>query len=214
MSSVIRKIDFEKELLGIYSFDQIAKSWIKTFGSVGVQEGRCNIIIDNQIKKKCLQVSYVKNKVGPEEGGAAWRMKLGQSFDEIFIQYKVKFPIGFNFVLGGKLPGIGGGSLPAGGKIADESGFTARVMWRGEENGKKGRIVQYVYYIDKNPKNKWGQDMQWKNNERNLYFEPGKWHTLKTRITMNTPDKKDGVIQSWLDGNLALNEKMRFRRAL
>lgn len=211
MSSIIRKIDFEKEPLGNYSFEQIQKSWIKTLGSVGAQKGRCKIVIDKEIKKKCLQVSYVKDKVGPKDGGAAWKMKLEQSFDEIFIQYKVKFPINFNFVLGGKLPGVGGGSLPAGGEVADESGFTVRVMWRGEENGKKGRIVQYVYYLDKNPKSKWGQDMQWKKDGQNLYFEPGKWHILKTRIKMNTLDKKEGIIQSWLDGNLALNEKIRFR---
>ncbi len=211
MSSLIRKIDFQKEPLGKYSFEQIKKTWIGVFGSVGVEEGRCKIVIDTETKKKCLRVDYVKNKVGPKDGGAAWRMHLGKSYDEIYIQFKVKFPKGFNFVLGGKLPGIGGGSLPVGGQVADESGFTVRIMWRAEDEGKKGRIVQYVYYLDKDPKHKCGQDMHWKNKEKNLYFKHGKWQTLKTRVKMNTIGKKDGIIQSWLNGKLALNEKIRFR---
>lgn len=138
-------------------------------------------------------------------------MKLEKSFDEIYVQYKVKFPRGFNFVLGGKLPGAGGGTLPAGGKKVDENGFTVRIMWRGEEKGKRSRIVQYVYSLDKDPKEKWGRDMQWRNENGNFYFTPGKWQTLKTRIKMNTPGKNNGMIQSWLDGKIALTEKVKFR---
>ena len=211
MSPMFRRINFQKEPLGIYTSHQVAKSWNDPFDVVGVEEGRCRIVTDRTQRKNCLQVSYVKGKVGPKEGGVAWKMKLGQSVDELFAQYKVKFPVGFNYVQGGKLPGVGGGSLPAGGKVADEHGFTVRVMWRGEERGKRGRIVQYVYYLDKDPDYKWGKDMQWNFDNKNLFFCPGKWHLLKTRVKMNNPGKKDGSIQSWLDGKLALDEKVRFR---
>lgn len=210
-SQVIRNIVFDNEALGKYTFEKVQSSWKNTFGSVGVDEGRCEIVLDEETGRKCLRVSYMKNKIGPKEGGAAWRMKLGKIYDELFFQFKVKFPIGFDFVLGGKLCGVGGGSLPVGGEKCDETGFTARTMWRGENGGKKGRIVQYVYYIDKDKNKKHGEDMDWKHKDMPVYFEPGKWHTLKTRVKMNHPQKKDGVISSWIDNKLVLNKRLRFR---
>ncbi len=60
--SIIRKIDFENEPLGVYSFDQVKNSWNKTTGANGVEEGRCKIIIDEETNKKSLQVSHAKNK--------------------------------------------------------------------------------------------------------------------------------------------------------
>lgn len=210
-SSIIKKVDFKKEPLGEYSLAQVEKTWKKVYNFFGVSDGRCAIALDKK-NKKCLQVNFVKYQVGPRAGGAQWKMKLEKSYKEIYYQFKVKFPVGFNFVLGGKLPGAGGGTLPAGGKKTDANGFTVRMMWRGENQGKKGRIVQYVYYLDKASGNKWGEDMWWKTKGKNLYFTIGKWHTIKTRVKMNTPGKKDGLIQSWLDGKLALDKKVRFRK--
>lgn len=207
----LRVIDFDKEKLGTYSVEQLKKQWQGVIGSVGVAEGRCRIVYDKEIDKKCLQVSYVKGKTGPKEGGAAWRMYLGERFDELYFQFRVKFPKEFNFVLGGKLPGVGGGSLPVGGEKSDETGFTARIMWRGEDGGKKSRVVQYVYYMDKDANKKWGEDMPFENNKKQIFFQPGKWHTLKTRIKMNTPKKTDGIIQSWFDNRLVLDKPVKFR---
>jgi hypothetical protein len=207
MSPVIKKIDFEKDSLGKYSLEKLEKSWGNVIVSRGVKEGRCSIVVDDQTKKNCLQISYEKNKVGLKNGGAAWRTNLGHSFDEIFIQYKVKFLSDFNFVLGGKLPGIGGGSLPTGGMVADEKGFTVRAMWFGNDGG----AVQYVYYMDKGLEKKWGERTSWMKNGESLCFKPGKWHTVKMRVKMNSSDKKDGIIQSWLDGDMVMNQKRRFR---
>ena len=71
------------------------------------------------------------------------------------MSYDVQFEEGFDFVKGGKLPGLFGGEGNTGGGIpTGMDGFSARMMWRGN-----GRVVQYVYYPDQ-PEH-FGHDMPW-----------------------------------------------------
>ena len=70
-----------------------------------------------------------------------------------------------------------------------------------------------MYWMERSPDKKWGDDLPWKDQTtgKPLAFIPGKWHTLKTEIIMNTPGQKNGSINSWLDGQLALSVKGIFR---
>jgi len=120
------------------------------------------------------------------------------------------FPTSFDFVKGGKLPGLCGGTSPAGGKKSDGSdGFSARIMWR-----EGGEIFQYMYWMEQAPEKNWGDDLPWidlEGDKKPFKFIPGKWHTLKTEIIMNAPGERDGNITSWFDGKLALSQKGAFR---
>lgn len=51
--------------------------------------------------------------------------------------YSVFFPVGFNFVKAGKLPGLYGGKRGCSGGSAAENCFSARLMWR---TGGKGEV--------------------------------------------------------------------------
>jgi len=108
------------------------------------------------------------------------------------------------------LPGLSGGTSPGGGKKSDGSdGFSARIMWR--ENGD---IFQYMYWMERVPEKKWGDDLPWidiSGNSQPFKFILGQWHTLKTEITMNNPGKRDGKIISWFNGKLALSYSGAFR---
>lgn len=78
-------------------------------------------------------------------------------------------------------------------------------MWR-----KDGRIVQYVYHPDQ-PEN-YGEDFFWKLSGTDSRFVLGQWHHVETCITMNTPGKNNGTLQSWLDGSMVLETtELRFR---
>jgi len=82
-------------------------------------------------------------------------------------------------------------------------------MWR-----ERGEVFQYMYWMERAPEKNWGDDLPWVNLEENkerFKFIPGKWHTLKTEIKMNTPGERDGSITSWFDGKLALSQKGAFR---
>ena len=57
----------------------------------------------------------------------------------------------------------------------------------------------------------YGDDLYW-NEGVQRYFDPGTWHTVQTRIVMNTPTENDGIVQSWFDGVLALDvHDVRYR---
>jgi len=208
-----KTISFNKEPLGPYTEFQINRDWNNPKRIMGVNAGRCRIVqnpLDSS--RNVLEVKYPKGKVGQEEdgGGAQWRLRFERSFEKCSVEYKVMFPIGFNFVKGGKLPGLGGGTSPGGGKKSDGSdGFSARIMWR-----ERGEIFQYMYWMERVPEKKWGDDLPWVNlddNQKPFCFVPGQWHTLKTEITMNMPGVRDGQVTSWFDGKLALSCKGAFR---
>jgi hypothetical protein len=51
--------------------------------------------------------------------------------DEAWLSYRLRFPDGFDFVKGGKLPGLFGGTVTSGRHIPDgTNGFSTRYMWR------------------------------------------------------------------------------------
>jgi hypothetical protein len=156
---------------------------------------------------KSLKVNYPQGKTGPKNGGAGWRLEFDRSYEELYCSYSVKFPESFNFVLGGKLPGLVGGKANVGGRPPDRyDGWSARMMWRTV-----GGMVQYVYHPYQ--RGKWGDDLPWKEGFwTSCEFVPGRWYTVEHRIKMNTPDKFDGEIEGGLNGKRVLHETgMRFR---
>ncbi len=199
--------------------------WGDVTGLKGIKEGRCSIVkIDGE---KVLEVLYPEGRVGNDEGGAKWNLKFDQSYEEYTVEYKVRISYNFNFVRGGKLPGLYGGSGPAGGaSTAEADGFSVRIMWR-----ELGVLCQYVYYMEREEDKKWGADFLWttrpnKNmpitrdmwkdmnipSDDRVYLTPDTWHTLKTYIKMNTPGQEDGKVICWFNGTEVVNLNLRFRK--
>lgn len=207
-------ISFANLPIGSYTKDQINRDWNNPPRIMGAGMGRCEIVKDPlNPNRHVLEIKYPKGRVGQEEetgGGAQWRLKFDPC-EKCTVEYQVMFPRGFDFVKGGKLPGLCGGTSPAGGKKSDGSdGFSARIMWR-----ERGEIFQYMYWMERAAEKNWGDDFPWKDLEASdpqpVKFILGQWHTLKTEIIMNTPGERDGQITSWLDGKLALSQKGAFR---
>jgi hypothetical protein len=161
-----------------------------------------------------LQVRYPANKFGNDKTGVQWKTYLDRSYDRLTLTYRVKFAGGFDFVKGGKLPGLVGGhktgspdSVVSGGyKPSGNDGWSGRVMWRRD-----GRVVQYLYHPDQ-PTN-YGEDLPWRIDGAAAKFLPGTWHELKTEIVMNEPGLGNGELRGWLDGKLALDRRnLQFRK--
>ena len=145
-----------------------------------------------------MRVSYPTGGVGTALGGAQFKVPLPGSYNELFVSYRIRFAAGFDFVKGGKLPGLCGGDCNTGGDVPDGTdGFSARLMWRAN-----GKVMQYMYMPDQ--KSQWGDNLYWAEGGQR-FFEPGTWHQVQTRIVMNTPGESDGIIQSWFDGEMALD---------
>ncbi len=166
---------------GLLSLENFKKEWNNPLEYPGV--GERVFIVKEGWWNKVLAVFYPAGKVGPVEGGAEWRTYIG-SYEEVILSYKVKFLEGFNFVKGGKLPGLcGGRELITGGKVATgTNGWSVRLMWNGG-----GKAKAYLYYPDNS--GQYGYGPTFKKDGEVVYFYPGKWHQIKIRIKMNTIKK-------------------------
>jgi hypothetical protein len=98
----------------------------------------------------------------------------------LHLRYYVRFHAAFDFVKGGKLPGLFGGTDHfSGGAIPDgTNGFSVRYMWR--TNG-DGEAYAYLPTSDL-----YGTEIgrgRWR-------FRPGEWHCLEQRVVLNAPDAR------------------------
>ncbi|MEM8864712.1 MAG: polysaccharide lyase [Planctomycetota bacterium] len=215
---VIYENDFEDDPVGVYTTGNLAADWHSPPWSNGVSEGRVSITDDaDAYGSKSLVVTYPEGQSA--SGKSQWWLEFDQGYEELFLSYRLRFDEGFNYVLGGKLPGLCGGACNTGGdKPTGYDGWSARMMWRTGNwsatpgGSDKGDIVQYVYHPDQ--PTQFGEDLRWDDGATPGWreFEPDRWYHLQHRVVMNTPGIADGVIQGWLDGELVLDvQDIRFR---
>jgi hypothetical protein len=99
----------------------------------------------------------------------------------------VRFQPGFEFVKGGKLPGLFGGTAGSGGEHRTD-GFSTRFMWR---TGGAGEVYAYLPeqagYGDSLGRGSWT-------------FSTGEWNEIGQRVELNSPGKADGSVAVTLNG--------------
>lgn len=195
--------DFNHENPALYTKENLHKNW-QAASSAGIKEGRVSIVKNGDSAGNMLQIRYEANTYGLGRGGVQWKTRIG-TYDELYLSYWLKFSPEFNFVKGGKLPGLAGGAANTGGKIPNGSdGWSGRITWSDS-----GKMNQYIYHPGQAHKH---ATAFWWDVGGQRHFIPGKWHTVETRIKMNTPGQRNGLVQSWFDGILALDlNGMHFR---
>jgi hypothetical protein len=147
-----------------------------------------------------LRVAVPKGAIDPgsmvlrglPRGGAGFKSTVVPSGSEhALLSYRVRFPSEFDFVRGGKLPGLYGGKGNSGGIIPNGAdGFSFRLMW-----GKDGAGEVYAYLPSSV---KYGTGFF----RGKFRFQRGTWHQVVEEIRLNTPGKSDGVLRFWFDGSL------------
>lgn len=196
------RVTFEEATPGPYDRDDLEAAWGDVlWASIDRVEVRPG---DADSDGRFLRVHYPEGGVGPGEGGAQFRVALPASFDRLFVAYRVRFAPGFDFVRGGKLPGLIGGEGNTGGETPDGTdGWSARMMWRTD-----GDAVQYVYHPEQ--PGTYGEDFPWDRDGQRRFDDA--WHVVEHEIVMNTPGANDGAVRGWWDGELALERTgVRFR---
>lgn len=125
-----------------------------------------------------------------EHGGAQLYLALRAGpVDEAYLRYFVRFPDGFDFVKGGKLPGLYGGRVNNGRKIPDgTNGFSTRYMWRA-----KGAGEVYAYLPT-------SVDHGTSLGRGSWDFPTGVWVEMQQHVRLNTPGRADGLVEVWLNG--------------
>ena len=116
--------------------------------------------------------------------------------EQLHLRYYVRFPANFDFVKGGKLPGLYGGTSNRGGAQPNGSdGFSARLMWRSKGDGEV-----YAYLPTSN--SQWGSSLgrgAWR-------FEAGVWTLIEQQLILNEPGKTNGSIKLWVDEKLVIDQ--------
>lgn len=207
--TIVLHATFDEAIVGAYGQDAVEQDFGATPSwNDGLDEGRATI--EEEANTKFLRVTYPAGQYGPGLGGVQFTIPLGASYTELFLAYRVRFGSGFEWVKGGKLPGLVGGTAPTGCLAKDDpdslSGFSARMMWRAG-----GLPVQYLYFPERI--SECGDDYDYLVGGISAAFSPGTWHTVQHRIVMNDPGMPNGIMQAWFDGQLAVDEQSFLWRA-
>lgn len=114
---------------------------------------------------------------------------------EYVLDYQVRFEQDFEWVKGGKLPGLVGGSHTSGCERVEPDGWSARFMWH-----ERGQIDLYLYHQDR--RSGCGDTYR---PPQPAFFQKGRWGRITERVRVNAPGQADGSIEVWLDGRPAIH---------
>ncbi|KAH6559843.1 hypothetical protein BASA50_006322 [Batrachochytrium salamandrivorans] len=156
-----------------------------------------------------LQILYPKGSYkpsGPIVGGTGFYAKPLdiESATKVTLQYDIYFPTGFNFVKGGKLPGLYGGHESCSGGRDSETCFSSRFMFRGN-----GAAETYLYldfpsqvpeFCQVPPRTICNPDFGTSLGRGAWTWRTGRWVTASETITLNTLGETDGAIEVKIDG--------------
>jgi hypothetical protein len=150
-----------------------------------------------------LRVNYPAGSSSPrshrEEGSPLGGAQVYLPFrsgprDHAVVSYAVRFQDGFEFVRGGKLPGLYGGTMTSGGHIPDgTNGWSTRLMWRA---GGVGEVYAYLPSSQTHGTSLGRGAWRWR---------PGRWHEVSERVRLNSPGNSDGRIGLSVDGKEVLS---------
>ncbi|TPX31774.1 hypothetical protein SmJEL517_g04978 [Synchytrium microbalum] len=163
-----------------------------------------------------LQINYPIGSWTPSAavpGGASFYVPIGggSSYNKALLTYAVYFPADFDFVKGGKLPGLFGGDVTqkCSGGLHGGGCWSVRLMWRA--NG-AGEAYSYLPASNDaalcdttvNPQNICNPTYGNSLNRGAWTFAKGQWTTLSMYIQMNDVGSSNGILKVWANNILAL----------
>jgi hypothetical protein len=144
----------------------------------------------------------------PSQGGAQFYTSFAQTgradlagASVLYLRYYLKFPAGFDFGRGGKLPGLYGG--PVGQESGGHHGqaFSTRYMWRDHpESGSLDNCSRAVpcseVYVYSPQGSGYGANVGGRWN----WQADGRWHLVEQAV-----DRRTGTVTVWYDGHRVLS---------
>lgn len=209
---MLRVLIFILLLITFFSFTVDTIFWQDGFDSPVWQDswkiredkkwGMENTSIAEESGNKFLRVKYPRNSYSPNGvkkenapwGGAQFISDIGKH-DSLHLRYYVRFDKQFDFVKGGKLPGLCGGTANSGGHIPNGTdGFSTRFMWR---TGGSGELYAYMPGSQE-----WGTSL----GRGTWDFKTGIWQMVEHQLVLNDVGKENGLVRIWIDEELVLEE--------
>ncbi|KAJ7643707.1 polysaccharide lyase family 14 protein [Roridomyces roridus] len=149
-------------------------------------------------------------------GPAAFSEKLAAGATHAVLSYRMMLQEGWEWVKGGKLPGIYGGegdssyACTGGRQEARSKCFNVRPMWRPKG---QGELYTYLPLTDRNqqqlsavPPYSTGNAQYGFSVGRNAFnFDVGRWITLAFRVKLNDVGSENGELELWVDGESVIS---------
>jgi len=197
VSTIWRQPDFTTEKSAEENFGE----WNAQF-SWGFDEGLVSIDGD------WLEVSYPAGSTSPGQSPRGGLGLYASPVDlagkrSVRLEYNLLFGEGFDFVKGGKLPGLYGGHTSCAGGAESENCFSTRFMWR---RGGDGEVYAYMpnQQVDgfcEEPDVHCNYDYGHSLGRGAWRFEVGVDQLISQTVTLNTPGTMDGSVTVMLNGN-------------
>ncbi|MCE8034360.1 polysaccharide lyase [Halomonas sp. MCCC 1A11057] len=160
--------------------------------------------LSSGLAEPALRVLYPKDSSSPSDadktevprGGLGFYTEEArlQGADRVCLHYRLRFEANFDFVKGGKLPGLYAGEAPSGGEEATgKNGYSLRLMWREDGQGEL-----YAYLVGRE-----GESI----GRGSWYFPSGRWVSVEQEVILNTPGEEDGIVRLWIDGWPVLEQR-------
>lgn len=138
--------------------------------------------------------------------GAQFYGRPTQPRTSMLLSYDIYFSPGFDFVKGGKLPGLFGGATNCSGGRHSDACFSTRLMWRTNGDGEvyayipTEQVSEFCNIPDNHCNFEYGNSLgrgAWR-------FVTGRWQNIAQHITLNTPGRMDGRLRVWYNGQPVL----------
>ena len=214
--NIIFSQDFEHCTPGVYRHNEWKQDWNSPSFVNNLEH---TYIVKTGEDNQAMKWVYPKGSVGPEQGGGQFEATFGTRADEIYMSYNLQFRPGFNWVLGGKLPGLKGGpqSYYTGvKKPAWDDGFSNGLMWGHGYFGPQDEGSIYFYTFFQDMYGLYGDSFRWDNFR--FQTDPARWYNITIRMVMNTVRNDgsggnfDGIMEGFVDGKLFVSKTgLRFR---
>ncbi|EPQ57534.1 hypothetical protein GLOTRDRAFT_137841 [Gloeophyllum trabeum ATCC 11539] len=142
-----------------------------------------------------LQVTYPNGSYSHDTGGAQlyslWNAS-DSSFLSMMVSYEIAFDSGFDWVQGGKLPGLRGGPNPdgcSGGSNATDGSdcFSTRLMWRKQGEGEIYAYIPTSNGICKENDIICNSDFGTSIDRGAFSFASGQWNRITLLVQLNNP---------------------------
>ncbi|KDR75891.1 hypothetical protein GALMADRAFT_69077 [Galerina marginata CBS 339.88] len=162
-----------------------------------------------------LRVTYNEGSFSHDTGGAQfyslWNSTDGSSFNSMMVSYELAFDAGFDWVKGGKLPGLRGGlnstGCSGGNQATGTDCFSARLMWRKSGSGE-------IYAYIPTPNNLCSEKSVTCNSDfgvslqRGAFgFVSGQWMRMTLLVQLNNPpDVANGYMALYFNDLLAVSQ--------
>ncbi|KAJ7778763.1 hypothetical protein DFH07DRAFT_1033562 [Mycena maculata] len=167
-----------------------------------------------------LQLRYPADSANPAakpQGGAEF-YAAPQDIEKaqiVELCYSVFFPRDFDWVKGGKLPGLYAGRMACSGGDAALDCFSTRLMWRP-----KGAGELYLYApkdkqtaaLCADPRSVCDAAYGFSVGRGSFFWRAGGWTTVCQTVRLNTPGKQDGGFELYVNGVLTINRTDIFYR--